>query len=156
LNYFIVKRNLLTTYIFSTILITGTDLNISILVKYIVVGKMALSDRIRVIIKESGLNQKKFAKSLNVTDSYISKLLRDESGMSNTTVMLIEKLYGYSRNWIIQGEGQQKDANLQTKDLSPLQKKILADIEQMNIAELRALSAFIESLKVYQKEVTGG
>jgi transcriptional regulator with XRE-family HTH domain len=116
---------------------------------------MALSDRMRVIITESGLNQKEFAKSLNVTDSYISKLLRDESGMSNTTVMLIEKLYGYSRRWIIQGEGQQKDANLQTKDLSPLQKKILADIEQMNVAELRALSAFIESLKVYQKEVTG-
>ena len=116
---------------------------------------MALSDRMRVIIRESGLNQKEFAKSLNVTDSYISKLLRDESGMSNTTAMLIGQLYGYSRNWIIKGEGPQKGAGLETKALSPLQKKILTDIEQMNIAELKALSAFIESLKVYQKEITG-
>ena len=116
---------------------------------------MALSDRMRVIIRESGLNQKEFAKSLNVTDSYISKLLRDESGMSNTTAMLIGKLYGYSRSWIIQGEGPPKGAGLETKELSPLQKKILTDIEHMNIAELKALSAFIESLRVYQKEIAG-
>jgi transcriptional regulator with XRE-family HTH domain len=121
--------------------------------KSILVSKMALSDRMREIIQESGLNQKEFAQSLNVTDSYISKLLRNESGMSNTTAMLIEKLYGYSKRWIVQGEGEKKDANMETKNLSPLQKKILIDIEQMNVAELRALSAFIESLRVYQKEV---
>jgi hypothetical protein len=44
--------------------------------------------------------------------------------------------------------------NMTVKELSPLQKKILADIEQMNIAELRALSDFIDSLKLYKKEVT--
>ena len=40
-----------------------------------------LSDRIKLIIKENSLKQKEFAKSINVTESYISKLLRNESGL---------------------------------------------------------------------------
>jgi hypothetical protein len=40
------------------------------------------------------------------------------------------------------------------KNLSPLQKKIIADVELMNTAELKTISAFIASLKVYQKEET--
>jgi plasmid maintenance system antidote protein VapI len=112
---------------------------------------MALSDRMKTIIRECGLNQKEFAKSIDVTDSFISKLLRDESGLSNSTAMLIEKLYGYSKDWITMGV----EPKINTKDyknLSPLQRKIINDIELMNHAELKTLSAFIESLKVYQSE----
>ena len=36
---------------------------------------MKLSDRIRLIISENGLKQKEFAQSIQVTESYISKLL---------------------------------------------------------------------------------
>jgi transcriptional regulator with XRE-family HTH domain len=107
---------------------------------------MALSDRMRVVINESGLNQKDFAKSINVTDSYISKLLRDESGMANSMALLIEQLYGYSKEWILKG----KDPKMLTgrgHKMIGLQKKIISDVEQMNEGELLALSAFIDSLK---------
>ena len=57
---------------------------------------MKLSDRIRLIISENGLKQKEFAQSIQVTESYISKLLRDESGVSHSTATLIEERYGYS------------------------------------------------------------
>jgi transcriptional regulator with XRE-family HTH domain len=105
----------------------------------------------RAIIQECGLNQKEFARSINVTDSFISKLLRAESGLSNSTAMLIEKLYGYSKDWILMGV-EPKIINSNGTTLSPLQKKIIADVELMNHAELKTLSAFIESLKVYQEE----
>ncbi|MDR0312703.1 MAG: helix-turn-helix domain-containing protein, partial [Treponema sp.] len=65
---------------------------------------MALSDRMRLIINASGLKQKDFARSIKVTDSYISKVIRDESGMSNRTAMAIEQLYGYSYDWILTGK----------------------------------------------------
>jgi transcriptional regulator with XRE-family HTH domain len=107
---------------------------------------MALSDRMRIIINESGLKQKAFAKSINVTDSYISKLIRDESGMSNSTAMLIEQLYGYSKNWILTG-GEPKMLIGKGPDLTTLQKRIITVVEQMNENELRALLAFIETLK---------
>jgi transcriptional regulator with XRE-family HTH domain len=107
---------------------------------------MALSDRVRTIIDECGLKQKAFAKSINVTDSYISKVLRDESGMSNSTAMLIEQLYGYSKDWITTGK-EPKLVTGQGRKLSVLQKRIIMDVEQMNEDELNALFAFIESLK---------
>jgi len=107
---------------------------------------MALSDRVRTIIDECGLKQKAFAKSINVTDSYISKLLRDESGMSNSTAMLIEQLYGYSKDWIMAGK-EPKLLPGRGRTLSVLQKRIIMDVEQMNEGELQVLFAFIESLK---------
>ena len=107
---------------------------------------MPLSDRIKTVICECGLRQNEFAKSINVTDSYISKVLRDESGMSNSTAMLIEQLYGYSKNWIMGGREPKIIAGRE-RGLSGLQRKIIMDVEQMNEDELRTLSAFIESLK---------
>jgi transcriptional regulator with XRE-family HTH domain len=107
---------------------------------------MALSDRIRTIINECGLTQKEFAKNINVTDSYISKVLRNESGMSNSTALLIEQLYNYSKNWIITGN-EPKIINGSGRNLSILQKKIIMDVEQMKENELKVLFAFIESLK---------
>jgi len=107
---------------------------------------MPLSDRMKTIIRECGMKQKEFAKSINVTDSYISKVLRNESGMSNSTALLVERLYGYSKNWIITGREPKMTAGGR-RNLSGLQKKIIMDIEQMNENELKALFAFIESLK---------
>ena len=107
---------------------------------------MALSDRIRTIIKECGLTQKEFAKNINVTDSYISKVLRNESGMSNSTALLIEQLYNYSKSWILTGI-EPKVVTGPGRNLSILQKKIIMDIEQMKENELKVLFAFIESLK---------
>jgi plasmid maintenance system antidote protein VapI len=107
---------------------------------------MALSDRMRTIISECELKQKAFAKSINVTDSYISKLLRDESGMSNSTALLIEQLYGYSKGWIIAGQEPKMLAG-RGRSLTGMQRKIIMDVEQMSEDELRALLAFIETFK---------
>jgi transcriptional regulator with XRE-family HTH domain len=107
---------------------------------------MALSDRLKIIIGECGIKQKEFAKGINVTDSYISKVLRDESGMSNSTALLIERMYGYSKNWIMTGQGPKMAAGGKRR-LSSLQKKIIMDVEKMDEDELQALYAFIESLK---------
>jgi transcriptional regulator with XRE-family HTH domain len=107
---------------------------------------MALSDRMRTIIGECKLKQNEFAKSINVTDSYISKVLRDESGMSNSTAMLIEQLYGYSKDWIMTGKEPRMLAAVR-RNLSGLQKRIIFEVERMNEEELKALFAFIESLK---------
>lgn len=114
---------------------------------------MALSDRIKTIIKENDLKQKEFAAQIGVTESYISKLLRDESGVSNSTATLIEELYGYSLEWIVNGTEPKMSDRRKTKSLTPIQRKIIADIGQMNEAELAAVRAFITSLSEYQKKI---
>lgn len=112
---------------------------------------MNLSDRIRLIIKENNLRQKEFAKSINVTESYISKLLRGESGLSNSTAMLIEERYGYATDWILNGNEPKIKRTSKSKDLSPIQRKVIAEIEQMDEPDLIALKAFITSLDEYKK-----
>jgi transcriptional regulator with XRE-family HTH domain len=112
---------------------------------------MTLAERVRIILKESGLNQKNFAKSINVTDSYISKLLRNESGMSNTTALLIEEFYGYSKNWLLNGEEPIK-TSATPKMLTPIKRKLLADIEQMNPEEIEAVYAYVKTLEAIRKK----
>jgi transcriptional regulator with XRE-family HTH domain len=107
---------------------------------------MALSDRMRIVINECGLKQKAFAKSIDATDSYISKLLRDESGMSNRTAMVIEQLYGYSKDWIITGQ-EPKMLPGWGCNFTSLQKRIIRAVEQMDEDQHRLLLDYIEFLK---------
>jgi len=66
--------------------------------------------------------------------------------MSNSTALLIEQLYNYSKNWIMTGD-EPKTITNRGRNLSILQKKIIMDVEQMKENELKVLLAFIESLK---------
>lgn len=114
---------------------------------------MSLPDRIRLIICENDLKQKEFAKSINVTESYISKLLRGESGLSNSTANLIEERYGYSVNWIFDGSEPKMSRKSKIKDLNPIQRKLISEIEKMDERDLIAVRAFIYSLEEYKKAI---
>jgi transcriptional regulator with XRE-family HTH domain len=105
---------------------------------------MALSDRIREIINESGLNQKKFAKSIGVSDSFISKVLRDETGISNARAQVLEGLYKFSKDWILNGTEPKKKVD-SGRILTPLQIQIINSIEQMEDNELIEVLTYIET-----------
>lgn len=114
---------------------------------------MNLPDRIRLIISENNLKQKEFANSINVTESYISKLLRGDSGLSNSTANLITERYGYSVDWILNGTEPKMNKKSKIKDFSPIQRKVISEIEQMDETELIAVEAFINSLDQYKKSI---
>jgi transcriptional regulator with XRE-family HTH domain len=102
---------------------------------------MGLSERILEIIKDNHLNQKEFAKSLNVTQGFISRLLKDGTGLSNSTAMLIEKIYGYSKDWVLEGKEPKKADIGQT--LSPLQRNLITEIQKMTDIEIHAVHSYI-------------
>ncbi|MDR0878260.1 MAG: helix-turn-helix domain-containing protein [Treponema sp.] len=108
---------------------------------------MALSDRISTILKENGFNQKQFAESVFVTEGYVSRLLKDAIGMSNSTAMLIEKVHGYSKEWILHGTGPKMLKNGGAKSLTAVQKKLIAEIELMTDDELFFIVTYIEAVK---------
>ncbi len=112
---------------------------------------MNLSDRVRLIISENGLKQKEFAASINVTESYISKLIRGGSGLSNSTASLIAERYGYSVDWLLCGREPKMSSKSKAGKLSPLQKKLIFEIEHMSEMDLVAVRAFIHSLEEYKK-----
>jgi transcriptional regulator with XRE-family HTH domain len=108
---------------------------------------MGLSDRIQTILKEKGLNQRQFAESIFATDGYISRLLNDHIGMSNSTAMLIENVHGYSKEWVLHGTGAKMLPRGETTELSALQKEIIAEIERMTDDELFFVATYIEAVK---------
>jgi transcriptional regulator with XRE-family HTH domain len=120
---------------------------------------MALSDQILTILKEKGLNQKQFAESIFATEGYVSRLLKNDIGMSNSTAMLIEKVHGYAKEWVLHGTGPKMLKNGDPKALSPVQRKIIAEIELMTDDELFFIATYIEAVKkkkAMQKESSAG
>ena len=62
--------------------------------------------RIRLILGENGLKQRQLAAGLGVTESYISKLLRDPGiRLSPSLAALVEERYGYRAQWLLTGQG---------------------------------------------------
>ncbi len=112
---------------------------------------MDLPDRVRLILAENRLKQKEFAKGINVTESYISKLLRGESGLSKSTALLIEQRYGYSFEWILNGTEPKMSPRSKAKDLSPIQRKIVSEVERLDESDLAAVLAFIQFLDEVKK-----
>jgi transcriptional regulator with XRE-family HTH domain len=115
-------------------------------------GNMGLPERVREIIQERGMSQKDFAQKLNVTGSYISKLLRGESGMATATALLIEKLLGYSKEWILNGTEPKLLDQERDRELTPLKRQILADVERMTPEELKSVYIYIKTLRQTYKD----
>lgn len=109
-----------------------------------------MADRIRLILEENHLKQKEFAQSIHVTESFVSKLLRNESSVSRSTAILIEAQYGYTAEWILHGTEPKMNKRGGAKELSPLQHRLIYEIEQMNDSDLAAVKAFIDALGKYK------
>lgn len=113
---------------------------------------MSQCDRIRQILKENKLKQKQFASVIGVTESYISKLLKNpDIRLSQSLAVLIEEKYGYSAEWILNGTEPKLKQISKDKSLSEIHQKALAQLEKMNDEQAKAVLAFINSLDDLEK-----
>ncbi len=109
-------------------------------------------ERIRQILKENKLKQKQFASVIGVTESYISKLLKDpDIRLSQSLAVLIEEKYGYNAEWVLNGTEPKLKQISKDKSLSELHQKALAQLEKMNDEQVKAVLAFINSLDELEK-----
>lgn len=109
-------------------------------------------DRIREILKENKLKQKQFASVIGVTESYISKLLKDpDIQLSRSLAVLIEEKYGYSAEWVLNGAEPKIKQISKNNSLSEIHQKALAQLEKMNDEQVKAVLAFINSLDELEK-----
>lgn len=109
-------------------------------------------ERIKIILQENNLKQKQLAAEIGVTESYISKLLKDPNiGLSQTLAVLIEEKYGYSTRWLLDGTEPKLKQSSKNKNLSQLHQKAIAQLEKMNGNQVKAVLAFINSLDEVEK-----
>jgi transcriptional regulator with XRE-family HTH domain len=104
-----------------------------------------LAERLQHVLGETGLSQKQFAGSINVSESYVSQVLRNGCGMSKATALLIEKTYGFSQNWLLNGHGPARGEEAPVP--GPLKERLIRDIDKMNLPELKAVYAYIKTLQ---------
>lgn len=113
---------------------------------------MELKDRLQMILEEQHLKQKDLASTIKVTESYISNMLKGKrNNISEALAMLIEQTYGYSAKWVLTGEGERYITQSNIPELSPIKRRLIAEIEKMSEPELDALKVFIDSLDEYKK-----
>lgn len=111
-------------------------------------------DRIRQILKENKLKQKQFASMIGVTESYISKLLKNpDIRLSQSLAVLIEEKYGYNAEWVLNGTEPKLKQISKDKSLSEIHQKALAQLEKMNDEQVKAVLAFINSLDELEKSL---
>ena len=111
-------------------------------------------DRIRQILKEKKLKQKQFASVIGVTESYISKLLKDpDIRLSQSLAVLIEEKYGYNAEWVLNGIEPKLKQVSKDKSLSEIHQKALTQLEKMNDEQVKAVLAFINSLDELEKSL---
>lgn len=109
-------------------------------------------DRLKLILQENKLKQKQLATELGVTESYISKLLKDPNiRLSQSLATLIEEKYGYHADWTLNGEEPKLKQVSKNKALSELHQRALAQLEKMNDEQIKAVLAFINSLDDIEK-----
>lgn len=103
-------------------------------------NETTLAERMETIIEECGLKQATFAKSLGVTPNYISMIIHGKKELiSPTLAILIEHIYGYSRAWILSGEGEKRNRD-------SLLKSILKDLDMLDMEKLKQISEYIKKL----------
>ena len=109
-------------------------------------------DRIRQILQENMLKQKQFASAIGVTESYISKLLKDpDIRLSQSLAVLIEEKYGYNSEWVLNGTEPKLKQISKDLSLSELQQSALAQLEKMNDEQVKVTLAFINSLNEWEE-----
>lgn len=97
-------------------------------------------DRIKLILQENKLKQKQLASELGVTESYISKLLKDpDIHLSQSLATLIEEKYGYNAEWVLNGSEPKLRQISKNKGLSELHQKALSQLEKMNDEQIKAI-----------------
>ena len=101
-----------------------------------------LAQRIDTILSETHLTKVDFAHSLGVSANYISLLASGKKTViSKTLAMLIEQLYGYSTEWLLDGSYDNKYNSLQNK-----RNEAIHAIKSLNETELIAVKAFIKTI----------
>lgn len=109
-------------------------------------------DRLRMILTENQMKQKHLAAEIGITESYVSKLLKDPGiHLSQSLAALIEAKFGYNANWILEGVPPKRKQAATSGNLTELHRQALARLEEMNSDQVKAVLAFMHSLDDLEK-----
>lgn len=101
-----------------------------------------INERIAIVVEKSGLSKTAFAEKINVSQQYISKLIRS-GNPSNSTIADICDAFHISREWLENGKGDMFVKQSRSDEISAFIGEILSgdiDFRGRLVAALAKLS----------------
>ena len=124
---------------------------------------MTHGERVRDLRKHFGLTLEQFGKNLGVGKTAISKIEKNERGLTEQMVVAICREYGVSEKWLRDGEGEmfvpvtrnEKIARfageLMKEETSEFRRQIVEILADLNDEQWDALADFAEKLAGIKK-----
>lgn len=78
----------------------------------------SLSDRIALVVRESGLTTTAFAKKINLSQTSISKLMNGKQNPSDRTIIDIAATFGVNEDWLRTGEGPMRPEKTRAEEIA--------------------------------------
>ena len=107
--------------------------------------------RLREIMSILGLTQTDFGNRIFLTNQAISSYVKDRNPIPEPIALLIEKVFGVDKTWLLTGEGEMW-YNPPLPDTENLQKDMMLIRKILRDPELRPLMEKVVDLKKAEKE----
>jgi len=114
-----------------------------------------IGNRIKLVREHSGLKQNSFARSIGISQSYLSELLNNAKMPSQTILIAISLRYAINLNWLLTGEGEMlltreaKECPSGATDI--VTEKILIMLEDLDEEEKRDVLKYLDKAKHKKK-----
>lgn len=111
----------------------------------------SIGSRIGLFLKENHMTKVSFAETLNINQSYVTKIVNGKQCPSERLIEDMCQKFGLSRNWLVNGEGEMHaPTNQQTLDRiakrytdSPVFRQLLDVYASLDRAEQDAVEHYI-------------
>jgi transcriptional regulator with XRE-family HTH domain len=105
-----------------------------------------LSDRFKIILNELNVNQTKFAEDIGISFGYINMVVNGRrTSISQRLARLIEELYGYSADWLLDDFGEKKANSLNKNCIQ--NDEILERLKKLSNEELYLIFNYIMTFR---------
>lgn len=89
-----------------------------------------MSERLKFLRDELGLNQTEFSDKLNVTSTTISKIEKGQRNLTDRMMNDICREFMVNKEWLMNGTGDMFISTTMDKDIAGLMGKVLADNDE--------------------------
>ena len=99
----------------------------------------AISDRIALVVQQSGLKKTAFAEKINVSQPHVSRMVSGETAPSDRTIADICRVFGIREEWLRDGSGEMYRPKSKKEELAAIFSQLL----ESDDAKSRLTEAFV-------------
>lgn len=101
-----------------------------------------ICDRLKILLNELNISQRKFAMKINLDAGYFSRIMQGKASPPDRILLLIENVFHVNKEWLENGQGEM----FSNQGMSLAKKQVLESIDSLSDEQVNAVSSFIRYL----------